>query len=95
MVTAGVFLAEGQSCNLRWEASLYGAGATSEALPFWAVTGKNGVFPDSRSAFIVAGTELVYETAPGVDIYAGMKFSGSVTPAAFSGISSRSGLIVG
>ena len=61
MVTAGVFLAEGQSCNLRWEASLYGAGATSEALPFWAVTGKNGVFPDSRSAFIVAGTELVYD----------------------------------
>ena len=88
MVTAGVLLAEGQTCDIRWDASLYGAGATSEALPFWAVTGKNGVFPDSRSAFVVAGADLVYETAPGVDIYAGMKFSGFFTPAAFSGVNS-------
>ena len=88
LIAAGYLDAGAQTFGLDWDVALYGAGATSEALPFWAVTGKNGVFPDSRSAFIVAGADLVYAPAPGVDIYAGMKFSGSFTPAAFSGVNS-------
>ena len=86
LTAACAFRAGGQTCDLSWDVALYGAGATSDALPFWAVTNKNGIVPDSHSGFIVAGTDFVYGSKPGIDVYAGVKFSGSVTPSGLAGV---------
>lgn len=80
-------LALSQTCNLDWDVSLYGAGASGKSLPFWAVTNKNGIFPNSHSGFVVAGTDFKYASKPGIDVYAGFKFSGAVTPSVLAGVS--------
>lgn len=76
----------GQEYRLDWDVSLSAAGATTGALPFWAVTGKNGIVPSTHSAFAVAGTDFTYSSRPGVEVYAGFKLSGSTVPAAFSAV---------
>ena len=87
LIAAGYLDAGAQTFGLDWDVALYGAGATSEVLPFWAVTNRHGIVPDSHSGFIVAGTDFVYSSKPGVEVYAGLKFSGSVTPAGLAGVS--------
>ena len=79
-VAACTFMSSGQTCDLSWEVSLNGAGATTESLPFWAVTNKNGLVPPSHGAFMTAGTDFRYGSRPGVDVYAGLKLTGSVQP---------------
>ena len=85
-VAACTFMSSGQTCDLSWEVSLNGAGATTESLPFWAVTNKNGLVPPSHGAFMTAGTDFRYGSRPGVDVYAGLKLTGSVQPSSMSRI---------
>ena len=85
-VAACTFMSSGQTCDLSWDVSLNGAGATTESLPFWAVTNKNGLVPPSHGAFMTAGTDFRYGSRPGVDVYAGLKLTGSVQPSSMSRI---------
>ena len=85
-VAACTFMSSGQTCDLSWDVSLNAAGATTESLPFWAVTNKNGLVPPSHGAFMTAGTDFRYGSRPGVDVYAGLKLTGSVQPSSMSRI---------
>ena len=85
-VAACTFMSSGQTCDLSWDVSLNGAGATTESLPFWAVTNKSGLVPPSHGAFMTAGTDFRYGSRHGVDVYAGLKLTGSVQPSSMSRI---------
>lgn len=85
-VAACTFMSSGQTCDLSWDVSLNGAGATTESLPFWAVTNKNGLVPPSHGAFMTAGTDFRYGSRHSVDVYAGLKLTGSVQPSSMSRI---------
>lgn len=77
----------GQEYDLEWDVSMYGTGSTSRSLPFWAVTGKNGIMPSTHSVFAVAGTDFTCRSRPGVEVYAGFKLSGFMVPESLSSVS--------
>ena len=80
MMAAVPVAASGQSAELDWNVSVYGTGATEKSLPFWAVTGKNGMFPDTHGSFIVADTDFSREFRSGIFLAAGARLSGTLTP---------------
>ncbi len=72
--------------DIKWDISLYGTGATARSLPFWAVTGKNGIMPSTHGGLVVADADFRYGSAPGVNVYAGVKLSGSAVPAGMTDV---------
>lgn len=86
LLPAGYSAIQAQTYDLEWDVSLYGAGATEKTLPFWAVTNKNGMIPSTHSGLLVAGTDFKYGSKPGIDVYAGLKLSGSVVPGSLTDV---------
>lgn len=77
-----VFPVFGQTWNLDIDVSMYGVGATGNSLPFWAVTNKNGIMPDGHGALAAAGTDFRYSSGAGIDVYSGVRLTGSAVPEA-------------
>ena len=78
--------ASGRSFEAGWDISLYGTGATGKSLPFWAVTGKNGIFPNTHGGFIVADTDFRYAMKSGIELHAGVKLTGYAVPKGLSDV---------
>ena len=80
--------AAAQTYELDWDVSLSGSGSTAGNLPFWAVTGRNGIVPDARNGLLVAGTDFRYASRSDIRVYSGLKLSGSVFSSSSSASSS-------
>ncbi len=76
-----------QSHELDWNWSLYGAGSTEHALPFWAVTNRHGLVPNAHSGFMTAGVDYHYMSKRMVHFRAGLELTGAMVPVALSGAS--------
>ena len=75
-----------RSFELGWDVSLYSAGATEKSLPFWMVTNRNGIFPNTHGTFMVGDVDFRYGTRRGMDIHAGVKLSGTFVPVSLSDV---------
>lgn len=86
LFAAAAFSADARTLDIDWDVSVYGAGASGKSLPFWAVTNKNGMFPDCRGGLMTARTGLEYSMKSGIDLLAGVKLSGTAVPSSLTGI---------
>ena len=87
LFAAAALPADARTLDIDWDVSVYGAGASGKSLPFWAVTNKNGMFPDCRGGLMTARTGLEYSMKSGIDLLAGVKLSGTAVPSSLTGIS--------
>lgn len=72
--------------EVRWNASLYGQASIEGRMPFWAVTNRNGLFPESSGGILVGGADVFYRTKPQIDITSGISLAGAVTPGLCKGM---------
>ena len=86
LFAAAALPADARTLDIDWDVSVYGAGASGKSLPFWAVTNKNGMFPDCRGGLMTARTGLEYSMKSGIDLLAGVKLSGTAVPSSLTGI---------
>ena len=72
--------------SVSWDVSMYGVGATENTLPFWAVTNRHGIFPDTHGGLLLGRTDLKYTAKPALDIYSGLSLAGSYTGSGMAGM---------
>lgn len=73
-----VFSASAQGWKVDWNAEADFLGATSDYLPFWARTGRDGIVPYSSSALVIGGADLEYKAKNGLYFEAGTNLVGSL-----------------
>ncbi len=86
LMSAASLSLSGQTIEMDWDVSMYGTGATQNSLPFWSVTGKNGIFPNTHGGLLVAGTDVKYGMKNGIAVLAGVKLSGTAVPASMTSV---------
>ena len=86
LMSAATLSLSGQTIEMDWDVSMYGTGATQNSLPFWSVTGKNGIFPNTHGGLLVAGTDVKYGMKNGIAVLAGVKLSGTAVPASMTSV---------
>jgi hypothetical protein len=73
-------LAAGQDrASVRWDVSMYGIGASEKSLPFWEVTNRNGLYPETRGGLMVGSTDLEYSFGDGWSLYGGTTLAASLS----------------
>lgn len=89
---------------VHWDVSLYGMGGTNGRMPFWAVTNRRGLFPESLSpcsagsrdggrftggGLVTGGVDFSYMTWTGIILDAGFSLAGYGTPGDWKGLVDR------
>ena len=72
--------------SVSWDVSMYGFGATESTLPFWAVTNRHGIIPDTHGGLLLGRADLKYAVKPALDIYSGLSLAGSYTGSGMAGM---------
>lgn len=76
--------ATAQDLRTDWEVNMYGTGSTAGATPFWAVSGKNGLFPTTDGGLMTAGAALEYGLPSDFSINTGVSLALSAVPGSWS-----------
>ena len=63
-----------------WDISMYGTVSTSNVSPFWAVTGRNGIFPTSDGGLMTAAADVVYGLPLDFNLVSGFSLAASAVP---------------
>ena len=63
-----------------WDVSMYGTVSTSNVSPFWAVTGRNGIFPTSDGGLMTAAADVVYGLPLDFNLVSGFSLAASAVP---------------
>ena len=95
---------ESKGSALVWDVSVYGFSGTDGRLPFWAVTGRRGLFPASLGlaghgsmegggfsggALVTGGADWSYRTARSIVLDAGISLAGYGAPGDWKGMVDR------
>ena len=95
---------ESKGAALVWDVSVYGFAGTDGRLPFWAVTGRRGLFPASLGlaghgsmegggfsggALVTGGADWSYRTARSIVLDAGISLAGYGAPGDWKGMVDR------
>ena len=95
---------ESKGAALAWNVSLYGMGGTGGRLPFWAVTNRRGLFPQSLGpsasgsrdggrfiggGLVTGGADVSYMTRSGIVLDGGLSLAGYGAPGDWKGMVDR------
>ena len=95
---------ESKGAALAWNVSLYGMGGTGGRLPFWSVTNRRGLFPQSLGlsasgsrdggrftggGLVTGGADVSYMTRSGIVMDGGLSLAGYGAPGDWNGMVDR------
>lgn len=79
-------MAYSQELSINWNADTFVAAGSADRLPFWAVSGKHGIIPESSAGLVQAGFGLRYTTADSLLVETAADFAGGLIQGGHKGL---------